>query len=197
MKDINVSLIAKLGWKLLSNHNDALWISFFQKKYIKYGTLLSCPLSSGSFIWNGIKSVVPLQKSGICFSPHVSSTLDIWFSHWIPTLPNFQPTPQVSSLIMEHPLAIADLINPITSNSNISILTFLFDFSTMTEILKIKRRTLSDALLWIGSASGIFTTKLAHHLFTSNRPLPISPVSSVTWKELWKLKLNHRLKQFL
>jgi hypothetical protein len=64
MKDINVSLIAKLGWKLLSNH-DALWISLFQKKYIKYGTLLSCPLSSGSFIWNGIKSMVLLLKSGI------------------------------------------------------------------------------------------------------------------------------------
>jgi hypothetical protein len=141
--------------------------------------------------------MVPLLKSGICYSPHVSSTLDIWFSPWTPTLLNFQPTPQVSSLIMEHPLAIADLINPITLNWNISILTFLFDCSTVTEILKIKLRTLSDALLWIGSASGTFTTKPAHHLFSSNRPLPVSLVSSVTWKELWKLKLNHRLKQFL
>jgi hypothetical protein len=141
--------------------------------------------------------MVPLLKSGICYSPHVSSTLDIWFSPWTPTLLNFQPTPQVSSLIMEHPLAIADLINPITLNWNISILTFLFDCSTVTKILKIKPRTLSDALLWIDSASGIFTTKSEHHLFTSNRPLPVSPVSSVTWKEPWKLELNHRLKLFL
>jgi hypothetical protein len=48
MKDINVSLIAKLGWKIISNH-DALWIPLFKEKYIKYGTLLSCPLSSGSY----------------------------------------------------------------------------------------------------------------------------------------------------
>jgi hypothetical protein len=173
MKDINVSLIAKLGWKLLSNH-DALWIALFKEKYIKYGTLLSCPLSSGSFIWNGFISVVPLLKLGICYSPHVSSPLDIWFSPWIPTLPNFQPTPRVSRLIMENPLGISDLINPITLNWNVSLLTFLFDYSTITEILKIKIRALSDALLWIGSASGIFTTKSAHHLFTFTRPLPVS-----------------------
>jgi hypothetical protein len=196
MKDINVSLIAKLGWELLSNH-DALWIALFKEKYIKYGTLLSCPLRSGSFIWNGIISVVPLLKLGICYSSHVSSPLDIWFSPWIPTLPNFQPTPRVSRLIMENPLAISDLINPITLNWNVSLLTFLFDYSTVTEILKIKIRALSNALLWIGSASGIFTTKSVHHLFTSNRPFPVSLVSSVNWKGLWKLKLNHRLKLFL
>jgi hypothetical protein len=196
MKDINVLLIAKLGWKILSNH-DALWISLFKEKYIKYGTLLSCPLSSRSFIYNGIKSVVPLLKSGSCYIPHGSSSLYIWFSPWVPTLPNFQPVPRVSRLIKEHPLAISDLINPVTLTWNVSLLNFLFDSPTVTDVLKIKIRALSDALLWIVSASRVFTTKMAHHLYTSNRPPPVSPVTSVNWKDLWKLKLNHRLKLFL
>jgi hypothetical protein len=77
---------------------------------------------------------------------------------------------------MEHPLAISDLINPVTMTWNVSLLTFLFDSSIVTEVLKIKIRVLSDDFLWIASASGVFTTKMAHHLFTSNRPLPVSPV---------------------
>jgi hypothetical protein len=62
MKDINLSLIAKLGWKLLTNH-DSLWVSFFKAKYIKYENLLSCPLGFGSFLWNGIKAIVPCVLS--------------------------------------------------------------------------------------------------------------------------------------
>jgi hypothetical protein len=49
MKNDNLSLISKLGWKLFSNH-DNLWVSLFQTKYIKYGNLLSFSLKSGSWI---------------------------------------------------------------------------------------------------------------------------------------------------
>jgi hypothetical protein len=63
IKDINVSLIAKLGLKILSNH-DCLWVSLFQEKYVKYSSLISSPLGSGSYVWNEIKFIVPLLKSG-------------------------------------------------------------------------------------------------------------------------------------
>jgi len=85
MKDINISLITKLGWKILSNH-DCLWISLFQEKYVKYGSFISSPLGSGSYVWNGIKSIVCLLISGSCYVPHVLSSLAIWFSPWIPTV---------------------------------------------------------------------------------------------------------------
>jgi hypothetical protein len=53
MKEVNLSLISKLGWKLFSNQ-DCLWVSLFKAKYFKYGNILSSPLSAGSWIWNGI-----------------------------------------------------------------------------------------------------------------------------------------------
>jgi hypothetical protein len=196
MKDINVSLIAKLSWKILVNH-DALWIPLFKEKYIKYGTLLSCPLSIGSYIWNGITSVVPLLKSGSCYIPHISSSLDIWHSPWIPTLPNFQPVPRVPRLCLEYPLAISDLIHPQYLTWNLSLLLFLFDPVTVSKILKVSIRDMSDSLIWIASASGVFSTKTAHHLYSSSRSPPVSPVAPISWKGLWKLKLNHRLKLFL
>jgi hypothetical protein len=60
----------------------------------------------------------------------------------------------------------------------------------MTEILSIKIRANSDALLWTASSSGSFTTKSAHHLYTSRRPLQSSPVISTSWKGLWKMVWN-------
>jgi hypothetical protein len=101
MKDINVSLISKLGWKLLTQH-DILWVSLFPRKYFKYGNLLSSPLALGSWIWNGIKSTVPLLSFGACFIPYNAFRLPIWSSPWIPTILNFMPM---------HPLMISDLFS--------------------------------------------------------------------------------------
>jgi len=124
----------------------------------------------------------------------VLCSLAIWFSPWIPTLPNFRPIPRVSRLIAHRPLAISDLTNPDSLTWNLSLLTFLFDSSIVTEILSIKIRANSDALLWTTSSSGSFTTKSAHHLYTSHRPLQSSPVISTSWKGLWKLKLEGSLE---
>jgi hypothetical protein len=49
MKDVDLSLISKLGWKLLTNH-DIIWVPLFTNKYIKYANLFSCPLGAGSWI---------------------------------------------------------------------------------------------------------------------------------------------------
>jgi hypothetical protein len=136
MKDVNLSLISKLGWNLLTNHNSS-WVSLYQNKYIKYGNLLSSPLSSGSWIWNGIKATVPIIAKGACFLPSKFSTLPIWTSPWIPTLPLFLPTPRLPYLPSSYPLAISDLLLPSTNSWNSTLLIFLFHPSTIIEIMKI------------------------------------------------------------
>jgi len=125
MKDINLSLIAKLGWKLLVDH-DSLWVSIFKAKYIKYGNLLTCPLRSGSFIRNGIKAIVPLLAFGACYLPSMLSQLSVWTSPWIPTVLGFKPEIRIPSLSSLYPLSIAELFNPSTSSRNLEFLTFLF-----------------------------------------------------------------------
>jgi hypothetical protein len=74
---------------------------------------------------------------------------------------------------------------------------FLFDPGIVSEILKITIRSNSDLLLWTPSSTGAFSTKSAHHHICSSLPPPPSPLSPSSWKSLWKLNLNHRLKLFL
>jgi hypothetical protein len=104
MKDVNISLLSKLGWKLLSNQ-DCLWATLFKIKYVKYGNLLTSPLSSGSYIWNEIKSITPLFATGACFIPHVFSYLTVC-SPWVPTLLGFKPQPRISAFSTYYPLAV-------------------------------------------------------------------------------------------
>ena len=42
IKAFNLALIAKLGWKILSN-SDNVWVQHLQGKYIQYGNFLSSP----------------------------------------------------------------------------------------------------------------------------------------------------------
>jgi hypothetical protein len=126
MKDVNLSLISKLGWKLLSNH-DSLWVSLFTTKHIKYGNLLSSSLKSGSWLWNSIKATLTLLAAGACFISHIHSTLLIWSSPWIPTIPHFIPTPRLTSIPSKNSLVIANLIHPSTYSWKKNLLHYLFD----------------------------------------------------------------------
>jgi exonuclease III len=196
MKDVNLSLVSKLCWKLLTNHA-SIWVPLFQQKYIKYGNLFSCPLGSGSWVWNGIKSIIPLLAKGSCFVPHFNSSLPIWTSPWIPTIFNFSPTPRFPHLPHSHPFHIADLIYPSSMTWRLDLLHFLFSSASVAEILKISIRSTFDYCLWTPSTTGIFTTKFAHHLLSSSTYHLPSPLPPSSWKSLWKLKINHRLKLFL
>jgi len=196
MKDVNFSLISKLGWKLLSYH-DCLWVSLFRQKYIKYGNILSAPLSSGSWIWNGIRSTVSFLSSGVCFIPHFNSQLSIWYSPWIPSLLNFLPEPCLSSFSSSYHLVIVDLIHSSSLTWRQNLLQFLFTPSTVSEIMRIRLQPLSDSILWTPSTTSIFfpqnqLTTISLLLFLLSPPL-----SKVCWIALWKLNLNHRLKLFL
>lgn len=77
MKDVNLSLISKLGWQLLFYHN-SLWVLPFQQKYIRYGNFLSSYLTPGSWIWNGIKATLPFISACACFIP---SSIQVYLSH--------------------------------------------------------------------------------------------------------------------
>jgi hypothetical protein len=91
MKDVNLALLAKLGWKLLTGA-DSLWVSQLSGKYISYGSFLSpSSISATSWLWKGITKTKTLLSLGACHKIHQFSSLSVWNSSWIPTLPFFFP----------------------------------------------------------------------------------------------------------
>jgi hypothetical protein len=79
----------------------------------------------------------------------------------------------------------------------LNLLKFLFHSSTVAEILKVPIRLNNDTCLWTPSSNGTVSTKSIHHLHSSTSYHSLSPLLPCSWKSLWKLNINHRLKLFL
>jgi hypothetical protein len=204
MREVNLALISKLGWKLLSNP-DSLWVAQLKGKYLHSKSFLSPPSFSSSFswLWKCILNSHSFISKGACNLIHSSSSLPIWSSPWIPTLNTFTPSP---SPLLQQPLPnliISDLFISTSPQSavswNMPMLHSLFDALSITEILKINFSSiLEDKLIWTPAANGKFSTKSAHSIISSQRIFPTDiPLSPSQWKLFWKLNLNDRLKLFL
>jgi hypothetical protein len=95
-------------------------------------------------------------------------------------------------------LIVSNLISP-NGQWNHPLLVSLFTTSCVKEILKIPiSHNLSSSFLWTPSSNGLFSSSSAYRLISSPR-ISSNPSSleSRSWKDLWKLKLNARLTQFL
>ncbi|XP_059460221.1 uncharacterized protein LOC132189495 [Corylus avellana] len=202
MREVNLALISKLGWKLLSNA-DSMWVAQLRGKYLHSSTFLSpSPHSSSSWLWQGIIKSLPFISQGACHRIHSSSSLPIWSSSWIPTLPSFTPSPS-SFLVSPFPnLIVSDLflqnLNSPHLSWNFPLVYHLFDSSSVMEIAKISiYPATTEKFIWTPSSNGLFSTKSAYKLISSSRSLPNSPLAPKQWKLLWNLKLNDRLKLFL
>jgi hypothetical protein len=149
MREVNLALVSKLGWKLLTKSN-SLWVSQLHCKYLNSYSFLSplSPSSSSSWLWKGILKSLPFISKGASYRIHSSSSLLIWSSNWIPTITSFTPTPS-TLLTQPYPnLNIFDLLLSHQSHSaptwNIPLLHHLFDTSTIGKILKIKFSTSAE-----------------------------------------------------
>jgi hypothetical protein len=122
---------------------------------------------------------------------HKSSSLFVWNSSWVPTLPFFSPNPLPMSKTSFLDLNVSDFI---TSNGfwNLSLLIFMFTPSSVKEILKIPiNHNLASPFLWTPSSNSLFSTCSAYRLISSPSIISVSsPLESSSWKSLWKLKLK-------
>jgi hypothetical protein len=88
MHEFNLSLITKLGWKMITK-TDCLWVKQLQNKYIKYGDFLSSPISSSaSWLWKGIQKIKPFISTGAYLRVSRNSMAPIWSSNWVPSIPS-------------------------------------------------------------------------------------------------------------
>jgi hypothetical protein len=136
MKEVNLALIAKLGWKHLTGANSLL-VSQLSGKYLIVESFLSpSSISATSLLWKGNIKTKPFIFLGACHRIHRSSTLYVWNSSWIPTVPLFSPSPLALSLSAHPELMVSDLIS-LNGSWNLPLLIFLFIPTNVKEIMKI------------------------------------------------------------
>jgi hypothetical protein len=78
MRDVNLTLISKLGWKFHSKV-DSLWAAQLQGKYLHNSSFLSTfPSSSSLWLWKARKGILkskPFISKGVCNKIHNFSVM--------------------------------------------------------------------------------------------------------------------------
>jgi hypothetical protein len=198
MEFINNSLLARLGWKLVSDA-PLLWVKVLKGKYLLNGVpFLEAKVNAhSSWIWKGLMKNRKVVELGACWSISEGVNIQVWNSPWIPSMPNFKPKPN-GNLVGLPDFSVAELFLPGDKSWNVDLLYDLFEPSTVQCILQIHipRSNIGDKWSWIPSSSGTFSVKSAREvsLLPSTR---ISPLSLADWKALWSIKIQARLKHLL
>lgn len=85
-KDMNLALIAKLGWKIASGE-DCLWTRMLKAKYLQNEMFFK----RTSWVWQGLIKSRKLIRKGSCYRIGDGSSIDFWNDPWIPDLENKTP----------------------------------------------------------------------------------------------------------
>ena len=151
---------------------------------------------SASSIWKGIINSIPLLRKGFCFHINFGSSVNIWHDLWIPSLQGFIPS---TPLVPPTQHLVAELLIPGTCIWNKDLLLSLFDLPTINHNQQIHliASLAEDTAFWACNPSGDFTIKSALLIDQFARFSYSGPLLSKSWKKLWSLKINERLKFFL
>lgn len=126
MPAINMALIGKLGWKILSEL-DNMWIKHQRDKYIRYGNIFtSSNIANPSWLWKGILEVKSLLQSDECLEVSVTSNIPIWTTPWIPTILDFRPSPKFPNNHNQSSSLISNLIHQHTQTWNSNAINAIF-----------------------------------------------------------------------
>jgi hypothetical protein len=137
MASLNKALLARLGWKLVSNQ-PLPWVDSFRGKYLKHGVsfLNASPSPLSSWLWKGLLRNRKVVENGACISISNGRLVDVWKSAWIPSMVNFRLVPNVNlvellefsveDFILQgervwNKLLLDDLFNPLTVQCILSI----------------------------------------------------------------------------
>ncbi|OVA20888.1 Protein kinase domain [Macleaya cordata] len=93
---LNLSLISKLGWRLLTDVN-SLWATILKEKYFpQCHPLNSKPKTNSSWFWKGIcKGLEHINKYSV-WEIRDGESVNIWDHNWIPNLPHLPTKPSNS-----------------------------------------------------------------------------------------------------
>lgn len=118
MKDMNKVLLAKLGWKVLTEPK-SLWVQCVKVRYCNCRCLFSLsPRLNGFWGWKNILIARDLLKKCCCFKIGNGSTIDIWKDFWIPWNEEFMAKSKLT-IEASHSILVNSIFNRKNKNWNV------------------------------------------------------------------------------
>lgn len=205
LRAFNMALLAKQGWRILTNP-DSLMARIFEAKYFPHGDFLKA--KSGyrpSATWSSILKARDLLVKGIRIRIGNGYSTSIWDDPWLPDDRSFKVlTPRPPGLF--YPMQVVHLINQDSGTWNKELIQEILWPIDCVKILTtpIGAITSEDRVIWHYAKNGQFSVKSAYQIYFEERCCTAdssegagSGVQSVKWSHIWGLNIPPKVKVFL
>ncbi|KAG2712919.1 hypothetical protein I3760_04G148100 [Carya illinoinensis] len=157
LHNLNVALLAKQGWRLLTSV-DSLLHKIFKARYFPKCSLFDSKIGfNSSYVWRGIYSALTLLRSRCLWRVGNGDQIKVFQDSWIPGIQkeDFQGVNQIPS---HQNLRVKDLLDLDTGWWNVEILRALFNPRVVSQILKLNVSfTHDDSWYWASEKNGQYS----------------------------------------
>ncbi|KAM6577068.1 hypothetical protein CsatB_028905 [Cannabis sativa] len=196
LRDHNLALLGKQGWRLLTN-NDSLVARIYKARYYPNGTYLTASLGNNpSFIWRSIFEAQRVVQMGARWKVGSDSKVAVTGEPWL----LFGDNPCITSI---HPAlstaVVGNLMEIGGERWDLELLQDLFNSRDVAAIssVPILQHPAADELVWHHELSGNYSVKSAFNLIQKEKGAWNSIEASEFWNELWRLKIPPKIKNLI
>lgn len=197
----NKALLAKQGWRILSNP-DSLVARILKDKYFPSENFMEAKVGNRpSYAWRSICQAWEVLKLGVGWRVGNGENIRIWGDAWLPPPHPFLLFPPPAA--MDPNSKVAALIDTSTGWWSYEFINSLFDPGDVARICSVMFSPLlkPDQIVWRGNASGVFTVKSAYHLILANSAQArdgssARRIEDPFWKNIWRLQIPPVVRQF-
>ncbi|CAH9116622.1 unnamed protein product [Cuscuta europaea] len=192
IRDFNKAMLAKQGWKLLTEP-DSLARRIFQARYYPGQSYLTTSLGNKpSFIWRSLVEVQDIIRKGVRWRVGDGEFINIWRDPWLPDKIN----PLILSDCFQglEEALVAGLLNSRRDVWDEDILKDLFNDRDIDLIRRIplSNRVVPDRMIWAGEENRCFTVRSCYRRIVGE----ITLVEWTGWTSMWHLNLPPKIKFF-
>lgn len=193
-RDINLSLVTKLGWRILS-HDNAPWCQALRLKYMKDKPLWECSKpQKSSAAWHAILQSRDLLRAGAIWRIGNGTKVQFWTDRWAYSKP-LQDI--LEDMAPDHPndFRVSQVLEP-NGDWNLTLLDALLPNDMVEKIRGIPRpfaANLEDSVYWSETATGKFLVNSAFQLLQGGSRAP----SLGEWRWIWRIPCIEKLRTFL
>ncbi|CAH9127293.1 unnamed protein product [Cuscuta epithymum] len=193
LREFNIAMLAKQGWRLLSNP-ESLMARVLKARYFPNSEFLKAKLGNNpSYIWRSIFETQGVLKENIRRRVGNGREVQVWADAWL-------PGPGVGRVQSAKPPGIADMNVAALRDStgkkwNTKRIAAIFNNEERKIIssIPISLQDKQDGFWWSKENNGIFSVKSCYRVLMQGGEVG----GWNGWKDLWELKIPPKIKYFL
>ncbi|WZZ22713.1 hypothetical protein YC2023_124100 [Brassica napus] len=199
VQNFNVSLLAKISWRLLQNPHSLLGRVLFGKYCPENNNIIQATETSAiSHGWRSVLLGRYLLVQNLGWIVGDGKSISVWNDPWLAL--TTQQRPMGPPNLQHLDLSVSEFLLPATGEWDVAkIKRILPDFEEKILLIKPSLTGSPDKLVWLGTKSGEYSTKSGYYIAVNDedrRNLPPNAESFKWKKSVWNLPCAPKVKIF-